>query len=218
MRLLALPARDGKTVARPLLLVSSMQMNWSEDELARALIEQRPGAADVAMKRFSPLVHTVLRRGLGTSSELEDVQQEVFMCVFRRISALRNPEALRGFVIGIAVNTVYLERRRRKLRNRVALEQPMTFDLLQSRASGGFSLAWMRLERLLCRLRERERVTFVLRFIERRSTKEVAATLGLSIATARRSFSYAWKRVTAWAARDPFLSDYFEHKVVLPLN
>jgi RNA polymerase sigma-70 factor, ECF subfamily len=195
-----------------------MQMNWSEDELARALIEQRPGAADVAMKRFSPLVHTVLRRGLGTSSELEDVQQEVFMCVFRRISALRNPEALRGFVIGIAVNTVYLERRRRKLRNRVALEQPMTFDLLQARTSSTFSLAWMRLERLLRRLRERERVTFVLRFIERRSTKEVAATLGLSIATARRSFSYAWKRVTTWAARDPFLSDYFEHKVVLPLN
>lgn len=195
-----------------------MQMELSEPELAVALIEQRPGAARVAVKRFSPLVHTVLKRGLGTSAELEDVQQEVFMCLFRRISTLRNPVALRGFVIGIAANTVLLERRRRKQRSRFALESPMLLDLQQSRSSSSFSPAWMRLEGLLHRLRERERVTFVLRFIEKRTTREVATILGLSIATVRRSFSYAWKRVMTWAARDPFLSDYFERKLPASLN
>jgi RNA polymerase sigma-70 factor, ECF subfamily len=195
-----------------------MQSDLPEPELALALIEQRPGAAGVAVKRFSPLVHTVLRRGLGTSAELEDVQQEVFMCMFRRISTLRNPVALRGFIIGIALNVVLVERRRRKQRSRFTLEPPMVFDLQQARSSSGFSPAWMRFERLLGRLRERERESFVLRFIERRSTREVANSLGLSTATARRSFSYAWKRVTAWAAQDPFLSDYFERKPHLPLN
>lgn len=172
----------------------------------------------MAMKRFSPLVYSVLKRGLGASPELEDVQQEVFMCVFRRISTLRDPVALKGFVMGIAFNLIFLERRRRKRRNRFQLEQPMVFDLQQGRAPSGSNLAWMRLERLLHRLRERERQAFVLRFIERRSTSEVADILGLSIATARRSFSYAWRRVTTWAARDPFLSEYFDRKLTLPLN
>ncbi|RYZ05378.1 MAG: sigma-70 family RNA polymerase sigma factor [Myxococcales bacterium] len=190
-----------------------MHSDMSEPELALALMEQRPEAARVAMKRFAPLVHTVLKRGLGPSTELEDVQQEVFLCMFRRISTLRNPVALRGFVIGIAVNTVLVERRRRKQRNRVALEPPMLMDLQESRSASGFSVAWMRLERLLGRLRERDRVTFVLRFIEKRTTREVASMLGLSIATVRRSFSHAWERVTTWAARDPFLSDYFEPKL-----
>jgi RNA polymerase sigma-70 factor (ECF subfamily) len=195
-----------------------MLMDISEPELALALIEERPGAARVAMKRFSPLVHTVLKRGLGASAELEDVQQEVFMCMFRRISTLRNPVALRGFVIGIALNIVLVERRRRKQRNRLALEPPMSLDLQQGRSVSGFSPAWMRLERLLGRLRERERETFVLRFIEKRSTREVASMLGLSIATARRSFSHAWKRVSTWAERDPFLSDYFERRLPSSLN
>lgn len=199
-------------------LIEPMQMNMTEPELALALMEQRPGAAWVAMKRFSPLVHHVLKRGLGESQELEDVQQEVFMCVFRRISTLRDPVALRSFVIGIATNLIFLERRRRKRRSRVALEQPMVFDLQPGRSMAGMSFAWMRLEGLLLRLRERDRAAFVLRYIERRSTNEVAAMLGLSIATARRSFAYAWKRVTTWAERDPFLADYFDRKLKLPLN
>ncbi|MDF3070138.1 MAG: polymerase sigma factor [Polyangiaceae bacterium] len=195
-----------------------MQMNMTEPELALALMEQRPGAARVAMKRFSPLVHSVLKRGLGASPELEDVQQEVFMCVFRRISTLRDPVALKGFVMGIAFNIIFLERRRRKQRSRVSLEQPMVFDLQQGRSTTGMHAAWMRLESLLARLRERDRAAFVLRFIERRSTNEVATMLGLSVATARRSFSYAWKRVTAWAERDPFLAEYFDRKLKLRLN
>jgi RNA polymerase sigma-70 factor (ECF subfamily) len=195
-----------------------MHPDMTEPELALALMEQQPGAARLAMKRFTPLVHSVLKRGLGASQELEDVQQEVFMCVFRRISTLRDPVALRGFVMGIAINIIFLERRRRKQRNRVSLEQPMVFDLQQGRSTTGMNLAWMRLEALLGRLRDRDRAAFVLRFIEKRSTNEVATMLGLSIATARRSYSHAWKRVTTWAERDPFLSEYFDRRMKLRLN
>jgi hypothetical protein len=37
---------------------------------------------------------------------------------------------------------------------------------------------------------------------------EVAAALGVSIPTARRAFSRAQMRMTLWAGRHPFLSDY----------
>lgn len=194
-------------------------MDVSDPELALALMEQRPEAPSLVLKRFSPLVRNLLKRGLGASSELDDVQQEVFMCVFRRIDTLRNPLALRGFVVGIALNTVLYERRRRKRRNRTTLEpEPARLERYEARETAVASFAWMRLEQLLCRLRERERKTFVLRFIEGRTTSEVAALLGLSEPTARRSFSYAWGRVSKWAERDPFLNDYFGQDLTLPMD
>ncbi len=194
-------------------------MDVSDSELAQALIDERPWAPRAAVQRFSPLVRGVLRRGLGASQELEDAQQEVFLCVFRRVSSLRNLDALRGFVTGIALRTVLVERRRRKKRERMLLEEePLGVDLEQSRATTAFRFAWARLEQMLGRLRERERLTFVLRFIERRTTSEVAEALSLSIATARRSFSRAWQRVTTWAARDPFLADYLARNLTLPLH
>lgn len=141
------------------------------------------------------------------------------MCLFRRVPTLRDPLAIRGFVIGIAANTVLFERRRRKKRNRLQLEpNPMRLDLVQARETTASSFAWLRLERLLRRLKERERATFMLRFVERRTTSEVARAVGISEPTARRSFAYAWERMNAWASRDPFLADYFVHDLSMPLE
>lgn len=193
--------------------------NTSDAELAQALIDQKPGAATEAHQRFTPLVRGVLKRGLGSTQELEDVEQEVFMCLFRRVPTLRDPLAIRGFVIAIAANTVLFERRRRKKRNRLQLEpNPMRLDLAHARESTASSFAWLRLGRLLRRLKERERATFMLRFVERRTTSEVARAVGISEPTARRSFGYAWERMNTWASRDPFLADYFVHDLSMPLE
>jgi RNA polymerase sigma factor (sigma-70 family) len=61
---------------------------------------------------------------------------------------------------------------------------------------------------LLERLRERERQAFILRYVARLEAEEIAVVLGVSLPTARRSFSRAWKRMVAWAGRSPFLRDY----------
>jgi RNA polymerase sigma factor (sigma-70 family) len=68
--------------------------------------------------------------------------------------------------------------------------------------------ALMRVEGLLQQLRERERAAFVLRFVQGMTSKEVADTLGVSLATARRRFSRAKARLNALAGRDVFLTSY----------
>lgn len=172
-----------------------------------ALTEGRPEAFRTAWERFAPLVGGVLRRALG-SDELEDVQQEVFSCLFRRVSTLRDPQALRPFVIAITLNTVKYERRRRRRRGRVSLVPDPAQLNVPAPDQPASNLAFARLTRLVRKLAERERATFVYRFVEGMTVTQIATAMHISEPTARRSFSRAWTRMQKWAAADPFLNDY----------
>ena len=57
--------------------------------LARALIGRSPAAPRVAWKRFAPMVRRILRRSLGPEGDIEDVVQDVFLCLFERVPTLR---------------------------------------------------------------------------------------------------------------------------------
>jgi len=186
-----------------------MRVDVSDAELAAALTEGRPEAFRTAWQRFSPLVGGVLRNALGYD-ELEDVQQEVFASLFRRVSTLRDPLALRPFVIAITLNTVKYERRRRRRRSRIALLADPAQLNIAGRDQPASNLAFSHFMGLVRQLAKREQATFIYRFIERMTVAQIAMTMNISEPTARRSFSRAWGRMQKWAARDPFLSDYLQ--------
>jgi len=188
-----------------------MRVEVSDAELVAGLTEGRPEAFRTAWERFSPLVGGVLRHALGTD-ELEDVQQEVFSCLFRRVATLRDPLALRPFIIAITLNTVKYERRRRRRRARVSLMPDPAQLNLAGRDQPASKLAFDRFTRLIRKLAEREQATFVYRFIEGMTVAQIARAMNISEPTARRSFSRAWVRMQKWAARDPFLNDYLYGK------
>lgn len=216
----ALPAARAETeVASPQADLVTTLTCATDAELARSLIDGTPGAARITWQRFLPLVKRMLRRSLGGNGEVEDVAQSVFLCLFRRVHTLREPAALRAFVIAITLRIVREElRRRRKFSNQridhdVAHEDAMSVD-----ADASAKHAFVNLHRLLERLRERERAAFMLRFVEGMDVAEVAQALGVSEPTARRSFSRALKRVSLWAGRDPFLVDYMRRGDVSELG
>jgi RNA polymerase sigma factor (sigma-70 family) len=68
--------------------------------------------------------------------------------------------------------------------------------------------ALARFYKILDRIRPRDRVAFVLRFVEGMGVAEVATAVGVSVPTARRCFTRAWERFTLLAGRDPFLAEY----------
>jgi RNA polymerase sigma factor (sigma-70 family) len=160
----------------------------------------------------------VLRHELGTD-ELEDILQEVFCCLFRRVATLRDPLALRPFVLAITFNTIKYERRRRRRRARVALlPDPAQLNIAGCEQPAS-NLAFARFTRLLHKLAKREQACFIYRFIEGMTVGQIATTLKISEPTARRAFSRAWARMQKWAARDAFLNDYLHGKrLALPLD
>lgn len=186
-----------------------MTRSQDEAELALALAAGDPTAPRRVWQKFMPLVRRMSRRALGSGAEVDDVVQEVFCCLFRGIRHLRAPDAFRAFVITVTKRTLGHELRRRRAR----MQLTTTSDIHVAEAVGQWCdpatrHAYRHFELLLGRLKERERRAFLLRFVACMDAPEVAEALGVSIPTARRAFSRAQMRLTLWAGRHPFLSDY----------
>jgi RNA polymerase sigma-70 factor, ECF subfamily len=91
--------------ARVLLLPGATLDDSEDADLARALIARDPKAPRTLWRRYAPMVFRMLRRALGPGHDVEDLAQEVFLCVFEKVPTLREPKALKAFVISITVLT-----------------------------------------------------------------------------------------------------------------
>lgn len=185
----------------------------SDAELAAALLAGDPAAPLLIWQTFLPLVRGMSRRALGSGPEVDDAVQEVFCSLFRGVHRLREPDAFRGFLITITKRALGHEVRRRRARARLVTPS----EAHVSEAVGPWNdpatrQAYRHFELLLGRLTERERKAFVLRFVERMHIPEVAEELGVSVPTARRALARAQTRMTLWAGRHPFLSEYLVDK------
>jgi len=198
------PSAHGSAPTRPRELA-----HGTDADLARALLANEPSASRLAWQRFFPVMSRKLRRALGPGGEIEDIAQDAFLSLFGSIHRLRDPNALRAFVLAITRRALSQELRRRRTRVHLNLgidpQQLSAIGVVRDAASHH---AFVHLELVLARLGERDRRAFILRFVERMEAEEVAEALGVSVATARRCFSRARKRVVLLAGRNAFLVDY----------
>lgn len=180
-----------------------------DEELARALIAKAPGAAPVVWDRFTPFVRRILRRALGPAQNVEDLVQEVFLRLFLKVHELREPKALRGFIISITTMTVRSELRRRRAKSWLGFSpNPALLDLRVVHPDPAGRQALGRFYELLDRFNTRDRMAFVLRFVEGMSLLEVSAALDVSVSTTKRSLSRVRRRMLEHVQRDPLLAEY----------
>ncbi|HVY29531.1 MAG TPA: sigma-70 family RNA polymerase sigma factor [Polyangiaceae bacterium] len=187
----------------------------TDSELAEGLIVGDPAAPRLVWQRFLPMVRRMSRRALGPGQEVDDVVQEVFCCLFHSAPRLRAPGAFRAFVMTVTKRTlgheVYKRRARARLHSTTSVELS---EVIGEWSDPATRHAYRHFEHLLGRLTERERRAFVLRFVACMDAPEVAQSLGVSVPTARRAFARAQLRLTRWAGRHPFLSDYLSESAL----
>jgi RNA polymerase sigma-70 factor (ECF subfamily) len=200
--------------ARVLPLRPSSQIYDDDAALARALVQRSPDAPAALWARFSPMVHRMLRRTLGPGGDIEDVVQDVFLCVFQKVGGLREPRALRAFVISVTALTARYELRRRWVGRWVRLgrdaDRP---DVRVSHPDPEAREAVARFYKVLDRVKPGDRTAFVLRFIEGLELAEVAAAMDTSLATAKRRIARVWSRVSLLVERDPALAHYLKKEL-----
>lgn len=177
--------------------------------LARGLIAGEAGTAEIAWRRFAPMVHGLLRRSLGPESDVEDATQEVFLRVFSRVSSLADLTALRSFIFSVAVRVARWELRRRRVRRMMHLTQSgrmpaQAANPLDSEARN----AVRRFYAILDQIGSGERAAFVLRHFEGLDLIEAARVLDISLATLKRRLSRAEARINSLALQDPALASY----------
>jgi len=181
----------------------------SDADLAVLLQARSADAARVAWQRFSPLVRRILSRALGPQRDVEDSLQEVFLCLFNKAPELRDPAALRAFIVSITIRTLRHEIRRRKLRSWLRLDGNLAVDDLRTISPDPDAReALLRFYSLLDRINTRDRSVFVLHVIEGMDVEAIASALEVSVPTIRRCYARARGRIVQLAGRDPTLVDY----------
>jgi RNA polymerase sigma-70 factor, ECF subfamily len=177
--------------------------------LARALVARHPDAPRAIWTRFSALVRRIVRRSLGSQQDVEDIVQDVFTTLFTKPSLLREPASLRAFIVSVTLHNISYELRRRRVRRWVGIAPTSELpDIRVVESNPESREALTHFYGILDRIRTRDRLAFVLRYVEGMEVADVAAALETSEPTARRCFTRAYRRVALLAVRDPCLCEY----------
>ena len=179
--------------------------------LARSLIDGDSEAAQLAWRRFHPMVETTLRRMLGPGGDLQDLTQEVFLRFFGKVRELKKMESLRAFVMAIAIRRAQEEIKRRRVRRWFA---PVVGEVYRGPASTQMEPETretiVHFYRAIDRLNAVDRSIYVLRFVEGLELTEIAATLAVSISTVRRRLERVSRRMNSLISGDPVLAEYVD--------
>lgn len=152
----------------------------------RPIQEPWAGPLDFA-SIYDAFFHEACRwaRALGVNDgEVEDVAQEVFVAVQRRLPEFKN-ENLAGWLYRITVRAARDHRQRAWFRHLVGLRRPDDLEAYERKAPGAADqLADLRLlHRLLEGMSEKKRVTLVLYELEGYTGEEIAALHDVPIDT-----------------------------------
>jgi RNA polymerase sigma-70 factor (ECF subfamily) len=150
-------------------------------------------------EHFEYVVRTLLRLG-APSSDVEDLAQEVFVVVHRRLQTFDPSRPARPWLFGIAAHVLRDWRKRASTRHEVlALEAPAD----TGRTDPGIRKleAAQLVHRALRAVPEERREVFVLHELDQISIPEVARALGLPVDTAYSRLRVAREEFRAAVAR-----------------
>jgi RNA polymerase sigma-70 factor (ECF subfamily) len=166
-------------------------------------------ACFILWSRYANLVQRLVRRFLGPGPDYQDVCQEAFLRIFKRLGELRDPSTLHGFVVSVTLGVARNEARRRRIRSIVGLvpEEALP-EVPSSSAQGEAREATRALYHMLDALSAEDRSLFVARFIEKMELVEVASAHTMSLSTVKRRLARLVVRVNARVQASPILREY----------
>lgn len=148
-------------------------------------------------------VWRTLRRLGVRESDVDDVFQEVFLVIHRRLPTFEGRSTVRTWVYAICVRTASDYRRRPHLKRERALDETVEHAVpapQDTELDKRHALAW--LDRVLDDLDEDKRAVFVLFEIEQLPMNEVARAAGCPLHTAYGRLYAARRHVEAAAKRE----------------
>src|SRR5580658_771473 len=162
------------------------------DENVVRMAQQGDVAAFERIYRFhSRKVYTLCLRMVSDRSEAEDLTQEVFLQLFRKINTFRGESAFSTWLHRMTVNVVLMQLRKKGLPV-VSLEETLEADDETPRKEFGTkdvkltgSIDRLQLQRAIDRLPPGYRTVFVLHDVEGFEHNEIAQMVGCSIGNSK---------------------------------
>ena len=168
-----------------------MEVVKEDAQLVAEFRNKSETAFEQLIERYSDKAYSLALRMTGSAEDAEEVLQDVFTTVFRKIDGFEGKSSFSSWLYRVTVNSSLMKLRKRKQERSVHLEDalPNVAETLSvTREQGGeidhitlrhqISAA---LERAIARLPEEYRPVFVLRDIDGLSSREVGKILNISI-------------------------------------
>ena len=140
-------------------------------------------------RRFSPRMYAVCLRYAGNAEEAEDILQEGFIKVFKKLESFRGEGSFEGWVRRIFVNTAIEHFRRKRHLQPVTEKEENTIEGKSLSALDG--LAEKDILALVQQLSPGYRTVFNMYVVEGYTHKEIGDMLGISEGTSKSQLSRA---------------------------
>lgn len=159
-------------------------------------------AEEALFHRHAARTNALVYRLLGADMEVDDIVQDVFVAAFVGLARLEDPQAFAKWIASIATRIVCKRLRRRSLLRKLGLagrQEPLDVESVVGPAAPPDVVLELRaIYAVLDELPASERAALVLRRVEGMPVGDVAAALGVSLATAKRRIASAEERLSVW--------------------
>ena len=159
------------------------------------------GAFEEMYKRYGSRLYTVAYRMTGSAADAEDLVQDIFLQVYRRLDTFRGEAALGTWLHRLAVNACLDFVRSKQGRRQRVTDSADDLDALEAPAAGPWrpdaALDRMDLERAIAQLPPSYRRAFLLHDVEGLEHHEIGATLGIAEGTSKSLVFKARTRLRA---------------------
>lgn len=163
--------------------------NIAETDLIRGCINGDRRMQEALYNRFSSRMYAVCLRYAGNAEEAEDILQEGFIKIFKKLDSFRSEGSFEGWIRRIFVNTAIEHFRRKRYLQTVSEKEENTIEGKDISVLDG--MAAKDIMALIKELSPGYRTVFNMYVVEGYTHKEIADMLGISEGTSKSQLSRA---------------------------
>ena len=178
-------------------------MKISDVDLIQRILDGDESAFTMLVNKYQKWVHTLVWRRIGDFHTAEEITQDVFLKVYKKLSMLKNPDQFPGWLYVIATRRCLAWLRKKKFSTK-SLDAMSTAELeelcyvhYETEHGDATAVECKRelVKRLLQKLPESERTVVTLYYLAEMTSEEISTFLGVSPNTVRSRLHRARKRL-----------------------
>lgn len=179
----------------------------SDLELVNEFQAGKVEAFNELVRRYQQKVYWIARRMVGDHDEADDVTQEVFVKVYKKIKDFRSDSSFYTWIYRITTNTAINVLRQRKIADFVRFDE--AFPVLSSMSDESQN-PFRKLESIenqsllesaIAQLPAKQKKVFVLRYFEEMPYEEISRTLKISVGGLKANYFHALKNIQKYVKR-----------------
>ena len=178
-------------------------MKKNDITLIQRILDGDEGAFTVLVKKYQKWVHTLVWRKIGDFHTAEEITQDIFLKVYKKLSTLKPPENFPGWLYVIATRhcMTWLRKKRQPTTSLDAMPttelEELCYTQYEEARGEEVSLEHQRelIKRLLQTLPESERTVVTLYYLAEMTSEDISTFLGVSPNTIRSRLRRARKRL-----------------------